>query len=101
MSVTAYLGGIAVLAAIVVPLWLAARRARARLLPTWTGPPARLAEAIVFLGMLFGLVDVLGAVGQFRRVPMIATAVLVGGAVWLRAGVGRSFGREGGGTPTE
>jgi hypothetical protein len=100
MGLTAYVGGIAVLAAVVLPLWLAAGRLRARLLPAWTGPPARLAEAIVFLAMLFGLVDVLGAAGRFRRFPMIAAAVVIGGAVWLRTGAARSLGRQAEGEPT-
>jgi len=80
-----YLAGCAGLAIAVIPLAIAASRARALLVPRWSGLPARLADITLCLGALLAVLHVLGAVGLFRPVPVVVVCAVVGssGAIVL------------------
>jgi hypothetical protein len=70
---------------------LGAWRLRARLLPGWTGPPARLVEVLLALLGLMASAEILGALDALRGGPVVGTciAVALGMAV-----VGRSPRRD-------
>ena len=51
---------------------------RRRWLGDWTGAPARLAEAVIGLALLIGILEVLGAVGLFELGPIVIACVLAG-----------------------
>jgi hypothetical protein len=78
LSAADYLFGVVELAAVVAALAFGAVRVRAWLLPSWTGAPARLVEALVAVAGLVWLVELLGAIGQLREVPFVIEAVVVG-----------------------
>ena len=90
MSFGAYLGGVLGLALVAAAMALAAWRLRGRLLPGWTGPPARLAEAVLGVALLTLLLQLLGAFGILIAAVLIPVAVAVGLALylgpWLRVG---------------
>ena len=75
---------------------LAAVRIRARLLPGWEGAPARLVEAVIGLSILTLVLQLLGAVGLFEPVAIVAVPVAIGAAVVVPA-ARRPTPREGGG----
>ena len=75
MSAETYLLGLVVLVAIVGPIWIAARRVRAHVVPDWSGPLALLADAVVGIALLEAVAQLLGTVGWFRRGPMVAAAL--------------------------
>jgi hypothetical protein len=77
MSVGDYALGVLCLALSVIPLVLAARAVRSKLLPLWTGAPARLAEAVLLLSALVAIAEVLGTVGAFERAPFVASCLVV------------------------
>jgi hypothetical protein len=58
-----YLGGVVGLAAVAIPIAMAAVGLRGRLLPGWAGAPARLAEAVLGVALLTILLQLLGAFG--------------------------------------
>jgi hypothetical protein len=97
-----YLGGVIGLAAVAVPMALAAMRLRERLLPAWTGPPARLAEAVLGVSVLTILLQLLGVFGILEPVVLIGASVAVGVGIhqapWLRvpAAADGEGGAEGG-----
>ena len=68
VSVGSYLLGAAELAVVVLALGFSAVRLRARLLPSWSGAPARLVEAIIGVALLIWLSELLGAVELFYAV---------------------------------
>jgi hypothetical protein len=82
LSVGDYLVGVAILAAIVAPLVYAAITARRLLLPTWTGAPARLAEAIAAIILLLWVSELAGTIGLFAEIPLIIISLLIGGGAW-------------------
>jgi len=77
-----YLLGVLALALVAGPLAYAAYRVRARLLPGWSGAPARVAEAILAVAALILVAEALGTLGLFRRIPLLIAAVAVGAAAW-------------------
>jgi hypothetical protein len=81
----AYVTGVVGLAAIAVPLALAAVRLRGRLLAGWEGAPARLAEAVLAVSLLTILLQLLGAVGLFEPWAIVAASLAIGAAavVWV------------------
>jgi hypothetical protein len=81
LSFGAYLLGVVGLAALAVPLGLAAIRLRARLLPGWERAPARLAEAVIGLSLLTVELQLLGAVGLFEPAALIAASIAIAAAV--------------------
>ena len=80
-----YLAGILELAAVAAALAWGAYRIRARLLPAWSGAPARLAELLVALALLVWSLEALGAVGLLEEGPVVALCVALGLAVGLLA----------------
>ena len=80
-----YLLGAAVLSAMVVPVAAGGRGLRRRFLPFLSGPTATLASIVLGCGLLLSVAEALGAVGEFRRVPMVCGCVVVG-AVAARLG---------------
>jgi len=89
MSLGRYALGVGLTAAVIASLALAATRLRGRLLPRWSGAPARLAEAVLGLSLLTGLSEGLGTFGLFRTFPLVAGCVIAGGAS-RRLGPGES-----------
>jgi len=86
MTTGAYLFGLVVLAAIVVPLGVAARAVARRFVPEWSGPLAWLAQAVVLLGLLMALAQGLGALGLLDRAPLVLAAWVVAGGTVAAAG---------------
>jgi hypothetical protein len=89
MTAARYLAGAALLVVVLGPLALAAVAVRARVLPAWEGAPARLAECVVGLAALTGLLEALGAVGLFRLAAVAIAAPALGAALifWARRAV--------------
>ena len=71
-------------AALVVVAVLArgAQLARAGLLPTWRGAPARLAEAVIGLSAGLGAAQFVGALRLFRPLPLFLAELAAGAACW-------------------
>jgi len=90
MTLGAYLVGVLELAAIAISLGLGALRARARLLPGWSGAPARLAEAVAGLALLVWAMEALGAVGILDEAPLVALCVVLGVGVGVLSGTRRT-----------
>jgi hypothetical protein len=83
-----YLGGVLGLVAVTVPMALAAVRLRQRLLPGWTGAPARLAEAVLGVSAFTVVLQVLGVFGILEPAILIGASIAVGVGIhqapWLR-----------------
>jgi hypothetical protein len=75
--------GLALLVAVVGASAFGGLRLRQRMLPRWTGAPARLVEAIIALTIVLAVAEALGAVGLLRM------PLLVAGCVACGVGVGR------------
>jgi len=88
LSLGAYLAGVLELVGIALALAFGALRARARLLPGWSGAPARLAEAVIGLALLVWAMEALGAVGILEEAPLVALCVALGIGVGLASGRG-------------
>jgi hypothetical protein len=78
-----YLLGVVGLAAVAVPMALAGIRLRGRLLPGWEGGPARLAEAVLGVGALTLLLQLLGAFGILYGAVLVPAALAIGLALWF------------------
>ena len=78
--------GAAALLVVLGSLATAAVAVRRRVLPDWTGAPARLAEIVTGLALLIGILEVLGAVGLFELGPIVITCALAGAAGSLARG---------------
>lgn len=85
LTLLAYLAGVLELAAIVAALVFGAVRVRARVLPGWSGAPARLAESVVGLALLVWALEVLGAVGLLTEAALVVLCVAAGLGVGLLA----------------
>jgi hypothetical protein len=83
VTVPGYLLAVALLAAFAAPPVIAAHALRGRLLPGWSGAPARLAEAVAAIAIAVLVSEALGAVGLFRAWALVPASVLVGGGLWL------------------
>src|SRR5436305_15253812 len=89
MSTGAYLLAVALLCVLVGSLAFTGVTVRQTLLPGWSGPPARVAEAVVALTVLIVLAELLGSVDGFERWPLIlavAAFASVAGEVRRRFG---------------
>jgi len=73
-----YLLGVAAFLITFASLAFAAVTIRRRWLPDWRGAPARLAEAILGLGLLTATLEALGALGLFTLAPIVAAALAIG-----------------------
>jgi hypothetical protein len=85
LGLGAYLAGVAELGAIAIALGFAALRVRGRMLPAWSGAPARLAELIVGLALLVWATEALGAIGVLSEVALVALCVVLGLGIGLVA----------------
>src|SRR3954452_12722292 len=83
VSAGSYLLGAVQLALVLGPISFAAWRLRCRLLPSWTGAPARLVESIAAVALLIWISEILGTFGLFYAGALIAAALLVAGTVAL------------------
>jgi hypothetical protein len=82
----AYLGGsVSVIVAVALLAW-GAWRLRGALLPEWSGPPARLAEAVMGIAAAIATAQILGTFGQFRRFPILVGCVAAGLAMGIIGG---------------
>ncbi len=90
------LGSIGLLA-IVVSMAIAGRTARRAALPDWTGAPALLAEAVIAIGMLVVISQLLGLFGILDGVLLVAACLIAGGgALRLERTLGAGEGDGGG-----
>ena len=72
------LGSIGLLA-IVLPMAIAGRTARRAALPSWTGAPGLLADAVLAIGILIVISQLLGLFGILDGVLLVAACLIVGG----------------------
>lgn len=86
MNPGAFAAGVVTLAAMVVPLAVAARRVRRRWLPGAAGASAALVEAVTVLAQLYAVGYLLGSIGWFRRLPVVVACIVVGAAIAAVAG---------------
>jgi hypothetical protein len=63
--------GVLALLLVIVSIICIARFARRRLLPSWIGPPAWLADAVAAIGILVLAAEGLGVLGAFRPIPLV------------------------------
>jgi len=73
----------ALLAALIPSLGFSAYGLRRQLLPSWNGSPARLVEAVVGVGLLLWLAELLGVVDLLYAGTLVAAALLLAAAVAL------------------
>lgn len=78
------LGLVGALVVVTIVGW-GAWRLRGRILPDWSGAPARLAEVILALAALTTAAQFVGALHAFRRGPVFAATVVTGIAMGLVA----------------
>ncbi len=90
VSLGSYLLGAAQLAVVVLSMGFAAFRLRQRLIPSWTGAPARLVETITAVAVLVWIVEILGTLQIFYAGAVVAASVLAAGAsaLWPAGPVG-------------
>jgi hypothetical protein len=74
-----YILGVIGLVAVVLSMAIAGRTARRAALPTWTGTPALLADAVLAIGILVVVAELLGLFGALDGVLLVAAALIVGG----------------------
>jgi hypothetical protein len=77
----AYLLGALELVAVALGAAAGAIRVRARLLPGWSGAPARLADLLLGLALVLWIGELLGTVDAFRELPFVLAVVLAGVAI--------------------
>jgi len=81
VSAGSYLVGALQLALVLIPICFSAYRLRKKLLPAWTGAPARLVESVAAVALLVWLSEILGTFGLFYAGALIGGALLVAGTV--------------------
>ncbi|MCJ7438383.1 MAG: hypothetical protein MUP97_11570, partial [Acidimicrobiia bacterium] len=82
MSITRFVGGLALSALTIGPLVLASVALRARFLPTWRGAAARVAETVMTVVGLTIAAEVLGMIGIFGRWEIVVLGATAGSACW-------------------
>src|SRR3954468_15436290 len=78
-SVGDYILGVIGLVAVVLSMAIAGRTARRAALPAWTSTPALLADAVLAIGILVVLAELLGLFGLLDGVVLVLAALIVGG----------------------
>jgi len=81
-----YVLGTVELAAVVAALAFGAYRARALLLPSWSGAPARLVEIVLGVTVMVWVSEALGTFGAFEEYAVLAATIAVGVGGGLLAG---------------
>ncbi len=89
MTVARYALGVASLLVVTGSLGVAALAVRRRLLGSWDGAAARLAEIVIALATLIVMLELLGTIGLFRLGPIVVASVLIGAVAWRTAGASR------------
>ncbi|HEX6117748.1 MAG TPA: hypothetical protein VFY99_11670 [Solirubrobacterales bacterium] len=84
-----YVAGAAELVLVAGAAAFAAVRVRGRLLPGWSGAPARLAEAVLGLVLVVWVAELLGLFGLFEEGVFVAVAVVAGIAIGVLSGPAR------------
>lgn len=74
--------GVPLAVLVVLPLALATRSIRRRLVPSWHGSDAALADIVLALTIVTVVSEVLGTVGLFRVGPFVLACLVVGGGTW-------------------
>jgi hypothetical protein len=74
-----YILGTVGLLAVVVAMAIAGRTARRAALPGWTGMPAVLADAVIAIGFLIVISELLGLFGILDGVLLVTACLIVGG----------------------
>ncbi len=105
-----YLLSALALAAIALSLAFSALSLRRRLIPTWSGAPARLVEAVLGIGLLVWLAELLGVLHVLYAWTLVFASLLLAAtiALWLRpfghapsgSAAARAGGTGGGGSRT-
>lgn len=84
VSAGSYIVSALALVAVGLSIGFSAYRLRRRLLPTWTGAPARLVEAVTAIALLIWLGELLGTVQLFYAWALVASSLLLAGAIAWR-----------------
>jgi hypothetical protein len=74
-----YILGVVGLLVIALSVAIAARTTRRAALPAWTGPPALLADAVLAIGVLVLVSELLGLFGALDGVVLVVACLIVGG----------------------
>ena len=74
-----YILGVLGLVAVVLSMAIAGRTTRRAVLPSWTGPPALLADSVLAIGILIVVAELLGLFGVLDGVLLVAACLIVGG----------------------
>jgi hypothetical protein len=74
-----YILGVIGLVVVVLSMAIAGRTARRAALPGWTGMPAVLADAVLAIGILVVLAELLGLFGVLNGVMLVVASMIVGG----------------------
>ena len=85
LPASSYVLGLAAALVVVTIVGWGAWRLRGRILPDWSGAPARLAEAVLALAALTTAGQFVGALHSFRRGPVFVATVVTGIAMGLVA----------------
>ena len=83
LDLGSYLLGALQVVVVAAALGFAAHRLRRRLLPAWSGAPARLVEVVVAVALVTWLSQLLGSVELFERWTILLGSVLIGLATWF------------------
>jgi hypothetical protein len=81
VSAGAYILGVLAVAAVALSLGFSAYRLRQRLLPDWTGAPARLVESVIAIALLIWLGEILGTLQILYGWTLVASSLLLAGAL--------------------
>jgi hypothetical protein len=86
VSAGSYLLSAVLLVALALSLGFSAWRLRARLIPAWSGTPARLVESILAIALLIWLCELLGSLSLLYAWALVASSLLLAGAIawWAR-----------------
>jgi hypothetical protein len=84
MSPAPFYFGMLQLVLVVMSLGFTAYRIRSRILPSFEGAPARLAEAVIGFALLVILTEVLGLFGLFHNWSLVPVSLLLALSAWLR-----------------
>jgi hypothetical protein len=81
VSASSYILSALALATVGLSIAFSAVRLRQKLFPAWTGAPARLVESVTALALLIWLAELLGTLQLFYALTLVASSLLLAGAV--------------------
>ena len=85
VSAGSYLLSAVALAALALSLGFSAFRLRGRLMPAWSGAPARLVESILGVALLIWMAELLGTFELLYAWTLVASSLLLAGAIAWRS----------------